>query len=127
MEAHDLAFRAGFQVSSYGAGNRVRLPGQTQDDPRVFEFGTPYHEMFKRLYEENFHFYSKNGNLQMLDRDRKLKFCPQRWQDETRKFDIVVCFEQRVYELVVDGKRLCSAEECDGLIVYGHRFTEEAV
>jgi RNA polymerase II subunit A C-terminal domain phosphatase SSU72 len=90
MEAHDLAFRAGFQVSSYGAGNRVRLPGQTQDDPRVFEFGTPYHEMFKRLYEENFHFYSKNGNLQMLDRDRKLKFCPQRWQDETRKFDIVV-------------------------------------
>jgi hypothetical protein len=104
MEAHDLAFRNGFQVSSYGAGSRVRLPGMTQDDPRVFEFGTPYHEMFKRLYEENFHFYSKNGMLQMLDRDRKVKFFPQRWQDESKRFDVVVCFEQRVYELVLDGE-----------------------
>eukprot|EP00475_Leptophrys_vorax_P029293 TRINITY_DN42849_c0_g1_i1.p1 TRINITY_DN42849_c0_g1~~TRINITY_DN42849_c0_g1_i1.p1 ORF type:complete len:235 (-),score=43.59 TRINITY_DN42849_c0_g1_i1:28-732(-) len=102
MEAHDLAFRHGFQVSSYGAGSRVRLPGMTQDDPKVFEFGTPYHEMFKRLYEENFHFYSKNGMLQMLDRDRKVKFFPQRWQDETKRFDVVICFEQRVYELVID-------------------------
>jgi RNA polymerase II subunit A C-terminal domain phosphatase SSU72 len=106
MEAHHLAQKAGIQVSSYGAGSRVRLPGLTQDDPRVFEFGTPYHVMFRNLYNEDTAFYAGNGMLRMLDRDRKVKFCPQRWQEEKKIFDLVICFEQRVYEIVIDGKRL---------------------
>lgn len=123
MEAHDLAYRSGFQVYSYGAGSRVRLPGLTQDDPKVFEFGTPYHEMFKKLYEENVVNYTKNGMLHMLDRDRKLKFAPQKWQLETKRFDVVVCFEQRVYETVVEDLQKRQIQEGIGSRLSGKRAT----
>lgn len=105
MEAHDSATKLGFQVTSYGAGRKVKLPGLTADNPNEFEFGTSYDAMFRSLQEQNAEYYSRNGILQMLDRDRKLKFAPQRFQDENLKFDVVITFDQRVFERVIDDLR----------------------
>ena len=42
----------------------------------------------------------------MLKRNLAVKEAPERWQDSAAdgSFDIVVCFEQRVFELVIEGK-----------------------
>ena len=51
----------------------------------------------------------------MLKRNLAVKEAPERWQDSAAdgSFDIVVCFEQRVFELVIEGKhrgRTCARQ-----------------
>lgn len=42
----------------------------------------------------------------MLDRNRRIKLCPERFQDEhEEEFDIVITAEERVYDQVIEGKR----------------------
>lgn len=49
MEAHSLLKRHGFDVSSYGTGAHVKLPGPSLREPNVYDFGTPYKQMFDDL------------------------------------------------------------------------------
>ena len=49
MEAHSLLKKQGFDVSSYGTGAHVKLPGPSLREPNVYEFGTPYKHMFDDL------------------------------------------------------------------------------
>ena len=49
MEAHALLKKHGFDVSSYGTGAHVKLPGPSIREPNVYEFGTPYRRMFDDL------------------------------------------------------------------------------
>ena len=50
------------------------------------------------------HRYKQNGVLHMLDRNRRIKKCPQRFQDEREEeFDIVITAEERVYDQLVEG------------------------
>ena len=49
MEAHCILKREGFDVSSYGTGQHVKLPGPSAREPNVYEFGTPYKHMFDDL------------------------------------------------------------------------------
>lgn len=49
MEAHFLLKRQGFDVSSYGTGAHVKLPGPSLREPNVYNFGTPYKQMFEEL------------------------------------------------------------------------------
>lgn len=49
MEAHSLLKRQGFDVSSYGTGAHVKLPGPSLREPNVYDFGTPYKQMFDDL------------------------------------------------------------------------------
>lgn len=37
----------------------------------------------------------------MLDRNRRIKKCPERFQETKEQFDIIVTVEERVYDLVV--------------------------
>ncbi|ONK58383.1 uncharacterized protein A4U43_C09F11730, partial [Asparagus officinalis] len=53
MEAHSLLQRHGFDVSSYGTGAHVKLPGPSYREPNVYEFGTPYHKMYDDLLRKN--------------------------------------------------------------------------
>ena len=48
--------------------------------------------------------YKQNGVLHMLDRNRRIKKFPQRFQDERdEEFDIVITAEERVYDQLVEG------------------------
>jgi len=50
MEAHWLLQEEGnIRAYSFGAGTKVRLPGETLQTPHVYEFGTPYTQMYKSV------------------------------------------------------------------------------
>lgn len=49
MEAHSLLQKQGLDVSSYGTGAHVKLPGPSIREPNVYTFGTPYRLMFDDL------------------------------------------------------------------------------
>ena len=82
MEAHKVLLHAGLEVTSYGAGSRVKLPSAHRDNPNVFEFGeTTYQHIYDTLMAEDPDLYEKNGLKAMLERNMKIKPAPQRWQD----------------------------------------------
>ena len=55
MEAHALLRRQHWpiELSSYGVGGKVRLPGETAHTPNVYDFGTPYTSMIADLRRKN--------------------------------------------------------------------------
>ena len=103
MEAHSFLSKRGFNVKSYGTGTHVKLPGASADRPNIYSFDTPYDQMYRELARKDPILYKQNGILSMLDRNRRIKLCPQRFQDEfEEKFDIVITAEERVYDQVIE-------------------------
>ncbi|PRQ15848.1 uncharacterized protein LOC133743152 [Rosa rugosa] len=104
MEAHALLKRQGFDVSSYGTGSHVKLPGPSLREPNVYEFGTPYKQMLDELRRKDPELYKRNGILPMLKRNAAVKLAPQRWQDNAADgfFDVVFTFEEKVFDMVVE-------------------------
>lgn len=45
--------------------------------------------------------YTQNGLLHMLDRNRRIKKCPEKFQHCTEQFDIIITAEERVYDQVM--------------------------
>lgn len=54
------------QVASYGVNGHVKLPGPTQRQPNVYEFGTPYKVIYEDLRSKDERFYENKGLLQVL-------------------------------------------------------------
>ncbi|WVZ14613.1 hypothetical protein V8G54_012179 [Vigna mungo] len=129
MEAHSLLKKQGFEVSSYGTGAHVKLPGPSLREPNVYEFGTPYKHMYDDLRRKDseldgmskggsivkFLFdcvvlangsnsYRRNGILAMLKRNATVKLAPQRWQENALDgvFDVVLTFEEKVFDMVIE-------------------------
>jgi len=104
MEAHALLKKHGFDVSSYGTGAHVKLPGPSIREPNVYDFGTPYRRMFDDLKRKDPELYKRNGLLQMLKRNLSVKMAPQRWQENAvdGPFDVVFTFEERVFDMVIE-------------------------
>lgn len=48
--------------------------------------------------------YTQNGILHMLDRNKRIKTKPERFQSCKDKFDLVITCEERVYDQVLEGK-----------------------
>ncbi|KAL0909796.1 hypothetical protein M5K25_020694 [Dendrobium thyrsiflorum] len=104
MEAHSLLKREGFDVCSYGTGAHVKLPGPSLREPNVYEFGTPYKQMYDELRRRDPDLYKRNGILPMLKRNYSVKTAPQRWQDNAADgyFDVAFTFEEKVFDTVIE-------------------------
>ncbi|GAB2233076.1 hypothetical protein Drorol1_Dr00002290 [Drosera rotundifolia] len=64
LEAHSLLKKQGFDVSSYGTGTHVKIHGPSIREPNIYEFGTPYKQMFDELHR-------KDPNLNFLSISRR--------------------------------------------------------
>ncbi len=53
------------QVGSFGVNGHVKLPGPTQHQPNVYNFGTPYEVIYKDLRSKDEAFYEQKGLLQV--------------------------------------------------------------
>lgn len=89
-------------MRSCGTGTSVKLPGPSIDRPNVYPFSTPYDVMYADLIRKDESLYRRNGVLAILDRNRGIKRNPERWYDMKERFDIVLCFEERIFETVMD-------------------------
>ncbi|GMT14887.1 hypothetical protein PFISCL1PPCAC_6184, partial [Pristionchus fissidentatus] len=102
MEAHSFLLKRGFDIESYGSGNQVKLPGPAVDKPNCYEFGTSYDFIYNDLKRKDNQFYTQNGLLNMLDRNRRIKEAPQRFQLEKEEFDVILALEERVYDQIIE-------------------------
>jgi RNA polymerase II subunit A C-terminal domain phosphatase SSU72 len=52
-------------------------------------------------------FYKRTKLIDILRRNKQIKRAPERWQDleadVVADYDVVICFEQRIYDAVVEG------------------------
>jgi len=102
MEAHARLQKKGFNVHSFGTGDKIKLPGPTASQPNIYEFGTSYEEIWRDLVSKDKTLYKQNGILHMLDRNRMIKAGPDRLQDTNKQFDLIICAEERVYDQVLE-------------------------
>ncbi|XP_040327438.1 RNA polymerase II subunit A C-terminal domain phosphatase SSU72 [Herpailurus yagouaroundi] len=104
--------KRGFSVRSFGTGTHVKLPGPAPDKPNVYDFKTTYDQMYNDLLRKDKELYTQNGILHMLDRNKRIKPRPERFQNCRDLFDLILTCEERVYDQVVEDLNSREQETC---------------
>lgn len=80
-----------------------------------YQFGTEYEVILNELLEKDkdllfllvllIYSYTKKGIIDMLRRDKNVKSAPCRFQDseEVETVDVCICFDERVFDSVLEG------------------------
>eukprot|EP00696_Hemimastix_kukwesjijk_P007877 gnl/Hemi2/19984_TR6632_c0_g2_i2.p1 gnl/Hemi2/19984_TR6632_c0_g2~~gnl/Hemi2/19984_TR6632_c0_g2_i2.p1 ORF type:complete len:189 (-),score=71.97 gnl/Hemi2/19984_TR6632_c0_g2_i2:157-681(-) len=103
MEAHSLLKRKNkYYVRSFGTNTHVKIPGPTSYQPNVYEFGTPYTAIKEDLARKDLDLYTRIGLLSLLERNGETKFAPEQWQQSPERFDLVVTFDEKCFDIVVE-------------------------
>uniref|UniRef100_G1TME0 RNA polymerase II subunit A C-terminal domain phosphatase SSU72 n=1 Tax=Oryctolagus cuniculus TaxID=9986 RepID=G1TME0_RABIT len=104
--------KRGFSIRSFGTGTHVKLPGPAPDKPNVYDFKTTYDQMCNDLLRKDKELYTQNGILHMLDRSKRIKPRPERFQDCRDLFDLILACEERVSDQVVEDLHSREQETC---------------
>ena len=65
------------------------------------DFGTTYDEIYKDLVQKDKRMYTENGMLHILDRNRRIKEMPEKFQECQDRFDLVLTCEEKVYDACI--------------------------
>uniref|UniRef100_A0A2K5SAF4 RNA polymerase II subunit A C-terminal domain phosphatase SSU72 n=1 Tax=Cebus imitator TaxID=2715852 RepID=A0A2K5SAF4_CEBIM len=112
MEVHNILSKRGFRVQSFGTGTHVKLPGPAADKPNVYDFRIPYDRTYNDLLRKDKELYTQNVILHMLDRNKRIKSRPERLQNCTDLFDLILTCQERVYDQVVEDLNSREQETC---------------
>jgi len=102
MEAHHVLSKKGFQVDSYGTNSIIKIPGPAIDKPNCYQFGVTYEEIYQDLVRKDPDLYTRNGLLMLIDRNRRIKRAPQRFQESQEIYDVLVTCEDRCFDMVCE-------------------------
>jgi len=102
MEAHSVLSKRNFKISSYGTGEKVKIPGKSPWEPNVYPFGTTYEEIYRDLVKKDKKIYKENGMLHILDRNMRIKSKPEKFQESKNRYDLIFTCEEKVYDQVVE-------------------------
>jgi RNA polymerase II subunit A C-terminal domain phosphatase SSU72 len=107
MEAHEVLQKKGFHISSYGTAERVKLPGPSISQPNIYPFGTPYRVIYEELKAKDSKLYSRNGILELLERNMRIKEAPEKFQEsaESDANDVILTCEERCFDAVCEELR----------------------
>lgn len=103
MEAHSALLKKGLDVHSFGTNAMIKMPGLTPEKPNSYPFGTTYEQIAADLRAKDAAFYTQNGLLAILDRNRKIKPAPQRFQLNEEPYDFIITCEERCFAIVCEG------------------------
>lgn len=92
-------------MCSFGTNSQVKMPGPSADRPNTYSFGQTYEHMYNDLKGKDSNLYLQNGLLSMLERNKKIKSGPQRFQSSTSPFDIIFTCEERCFDIVCEDLR----------------------
>lgn len=81
------------------------MPGPSADRPNTYSFGQTYEHMFNDLKGKDVNLYTQNGLLTMLERNKKIKNGPQRFQNSVNPFDVIFTCEERCFDIVCEDLR----------------------
>lgn len=81
------------------------MPGPTADRPNTYSFGQTYEHIYNDLKSKDSNLYTANGLLTMLERNKKIKGGPQRFQSSTSPFDVIFTCEERCFDIVCEDLR----------------------
>lgn len=74
----------------------MKFPGPAPNKPNIYDFETTYDEMYIDLIMKEEEFYTQNGILYMLDRNKRIKLWSERFQDCKDVFDLIITCEEKI-------------------------------
>jgi RNA polymerase II subunit A C-terminal domain phosphatase SSU72 len=102
MEAHSFLHKKGYDIKSYGTGSMIKIPGESERKPNAYPFGTTYDAIYADLKSKDETLYTKNGMLHIMERNRRIKTGPERFQECPLEFEIILTVEEKVYDQVLE-------------------------